>query len=95
MANELEKVVSREKAISSSSPWILATTAAVFTVFAIVALCAAVFVPNGGAAAAGCAACFGVASFAFAAQLRAVQSKVNLEIAKAVNEIRSRLERQG
>jgi len=93
MASEIEKLVSREKQISKSSPWILAMVAAVFLLFAIAGLLVAFAVPDSGKAAAGSAACFGIAAIAFVAQLRSVQSKINLEIAKAINDIRSRVQR--
>jgi len=95
MNSEIDKILGREKEIRRKSPWIHAAIAIVFLVLGMLFLLAALATPEVGGLGAACGACFGVAAIAFTSHLTVVQSKVNLELCKALQELKSRAGKGG
>jgi len=95
MNTAIDKILGREKEIRAKSPWVHAAIAIVFLVLAILFLLAALATPDVSGLGAACGACFGVAAIAFTSHLTAVQSKVNLDLCKAVQELKARAGKGG
>ncbi len=95
MNTDIDKVLGREKEIRAKSPWVHAAIAVVFLVMAVLFLLAALANPAIGGLGAACGACFGVAAIAFTSHLTAVQSKINLDLCKAVQELKAKAGRGG
>jgi hypothetical protein len=95
MSSELENVLKKEKGILSSSPRIHLVVAGVCLLFGIVLLFVDVSFPVGSRVGAGCGFCLGISAIAFVNHLNSIQSKLNLEIVKAIRELRARLEKDG
>ncbi len=95
MNTDLDKILGREKEIRAKSPWVHAAIAVVFLVMAALFLLAAIATPEVGSLAAACGACFGVAAIAFTSHLTTVQSKVNLDLCKAIQEIKAKAAKSG
>lgn len=95
MNTDIDKVLGRESEIRAKSPWIHAAVAIVFLVFGAVFLLASLASPEIGGLGGICGACFGVAALAFTSHLTAVQSKVNLDLCKAVRELKAKAGKSG
>ena len=95
MNTEFDKILGREKEIRAKSPWVHAAIAIVFLVLAILFLLAALATPEVGGLGAACGACFGIAAIAFTSHLTAAQSKINLDLCKAVQELKARAGKGG
>ena len=87
MNSEFEGVLKKEREALTSSPKIFLMVAVVFLLFGILLLALDVISPNASRVAALCGACFGIVALAFAAHLRSAQSKLNLEIVKAIRDL--------
>jgi hypothetical protein len=90
MESEFQKTLRKEKAIAVSSPWILALLMIVFMILGVVLM----VVGHAAATAhvlAGGGVCIAVAAMALVAHARSVQAKLNLEIVKAISELRTQL----
>jgi membrane-bound ClpP family serine protease len=88
MASQLERTLKQEKAILKTSPWTRAIVALVFLVFGVLLLAVDVASPGTSRVGAAGGTCFAITAIAFVAYREAIQSKVNLEIAKAIQALR-------
>ena len=90
MASELEKVLNQQETILKSGPWTTAAVAVVFLVSGVVSLFLTAGFPGNPLVAAAPGISFAIAAMAFVANRGAIQSKVNLEIVKALNDLKER-----
>jgi hypothetical protein len=86
MASELDKILDRDKEISSRSPWIPGTVAIVFLVLGLLLLLLDIASPAESRVGGLCGACFGIAAVAFVAHSAGRQAKFNLEVAQTLQE---------
>jgi hypothetical protein len=93
MRSELEKVLRKEIGILKSSPLIHLVVACACLLFGIALFFADVAYPAASRVGAAAGFCFGVSAMAFVNRLNSMQAKVNLEIAKVIRELRSRLDK--
>ncbi|MHC4398333.1 MAG: hypothetical protein ACYTG0_01495 [Planctomycetota bacterium] len=93
MSSEVEKVLKKEKGILGSSPTIHLVVAGACLLFGIVLFLMDIFCPVASRVGAGAGLCFGVSAIAFVNHLNSTQSKLNLEIVKAIRELQARCEK--
>jgi hypothetical protein len=93
MSGELEKVLKKEKGILASNPVVHIMVAGVCLLFGIILLFVDITFPAASRVGAGCGMCFGITAFALISHLNSTQSKLNLEIVKAIRELQARMDK--
>jgi hypothetical protein len=90
MASEFEKILKKEKAIGVSSPRIHALLFIVFVASGVVLMVAGFLSAAGVKVLAVSGLCFAMAALAAASHMRAEQSKLNVELVKAIEELQTK-----
>jgi hypothetical protein len=91
VGNELENVLKRERSILKSSPRMWSAVAVVFLALGLLPFFASLIPGHGLIDMSVVGQGFAMAAIACVARQRAILSKLNLEIVKAIKEIESRL----
>ena len=89
MESEFERILETERLVRDASPGVFLIVGAALFILGLVPMCLRV----AGLSASGGEFCLVIAAFCIIAYYRSKQSKVNLALVKAVEDIRERLDR--